>query len=90
MKELQEKVILVEKRKIEEEERLISGPIKNSMMSFLLRKKRYQIRWYTTKFILDNVYSIQNKSKGEVCKKILNKPPHLRNLFDMRYLQKLL
>ena len=57
-------------------------------MSYILRRKKNRVIWYTCKFILQNVYMNRHKTKDQMAQYILQKDKNERNLFDIRWLQK--
>ena len=46
-----------------------------------------EVLWYTSQFILKNVYFNRHLTRDDIIRNILIKPKELRNLFDIRYLQ---
>ena len=46
-----------------------------------------EVLWYTSQFILKNVYFNRHLTRDDIIRNILIKPKELRNLFDVRYLQ---
>ncbi|CAI2376816.1 unnamed protein product [Moneuplotes crassus] len=56
--------------------------LQTSKMAYILRDAGRQLRWYTTKFILENVHNSKDPST------ILKKSPERRNLFDVRILER--
>ena len=59
----------------------------SKQMAYLLRTKRNEVLWFTTQFLLKNVYLNRHLSSEEMIRQILQKDKDLRNLFDIRYLQ---
>ena len=59
----------------------------SKIMTFLLRTKRNEVLWYTSQFVLKNVYLNRHLTQEEIIRGILMKDKNLRNLFDIRYLQ---
>lgn len=58
----------------------------SAKMAYLLRNKRNEVLWYSSQFILKNIFNNRDLSNNEMIRIILMKVPSKRNLFDIRYL----